>query len=74
MVYQISGRTIRQLSLTNGGGLGVLDNPHFGCTIKFFRLDGLLLQLLFFLISIVYAACFPRSALESVQVPLINSI
>ena len=60
MVYQISGitghinrastsgKTIRKLPLTNRSGLGVLDNPHFGRTIKFFRLDGLLLQLLFF--------------------------
>ena len=60
MVYQISGITgrinrestsskmIRKLPLTNRSGLGVLDNPRFGRTIKFFRLDGLLLQLLFF--------------------------
>ena len=60
MVYQISGitgrinrestsgKTIRKLPLTNRSGLGVLDNPYFGRTIKFFRLDGLLLQLLFF--------------------------
>ena len=63
-----SGRTIRKLPLTNRSSLGVLDNPHFGRMIKFFRLDGLLI----FSIGIVYAAFSPRSAIESVKVPLIN--
>ena len=86
MVYQISGitgrinrestsgRTIRQPSLTNRSGLGVLDNPHFGRTIKFFPTRWVTVVTIIFLISIVYPACSPRSAIESVQVTSITSI
>ena len=45
--------------------------PYFDRTIKFFRLDELLLLLLFFFISMGYAA---RCAIESMEVLLINSI
>ena len=45
--------------------------PCFGRTIKFFRLDELLLLLLFF-IGMGFAARSPRSAIESMK--LINKL
>ena len=44
--------------------------PCFGRTIKFFRLDELLLLLMFFFIGMGFAARSPRSAIESMK--LIN--